>query len=250
MWLTRLSRLASTERTAHANRQLGVSLAFVAGALNAGGFLAIGQYTSHMTGIISSLADNLVLGHVALVIAGVLSLASFVGGAASTALLVNYARRNRKPDVYTTPLAIEALLLLVFGLIGATLQLHELISISLTAILLCYVMGLQNALIGKISNSEIRTTHMTGLVTDLGIEIGKLVYWNRTAQDEEDIGPLVLANRRKLGIHGMMIGAFFTGALTGALGFKYVGYSSTIPLAVILIVIALAPLFRHTELHP
>lgn len=53
-------------RTVHTNTRLGAVLAFVAGAANAGGFLAVGTYTSHMTGVVSSLADNLVLGELAL----------------------------------------------------------------------------------------------------------------------------------------------------------------------------------------
>ena len=44
-------------RTRRANRQLGGLLAVVAGAANAGGFLAIPRYTSHMTGIVSEIAD-------------------------------------------------------------------------------------------------------------------------------------------------------------------------------------------------
>ena len=47
-------------RTPQSNLRLGAVLAFVAGATNAGGFLAVGQYTSHMTGIVSAMADNLV----------------------------------------------------------------------------------------------------------------------------------------------------------------------------------------------
>jgi len=43
----------------------------------------------------------------------------------------------------------------------------------------CFIMGLQNAVVTEISNAEIRTTHMTGNVTDLGIELGRLLYWNR-----------------------------------------------------------------------
>lgn len=54
-------RLTGSERSRHANRHLGFALAFVAGAANAGGFLAVQQYTSHMTGIVSAMADNLVL---------------------------------------------------------------------------------------------------------------------------------------------------------------------------------------------
>ncbi len=50
----------SLQRTPQAELKLGSVLAFVAGAANAGGFLAVGQYTSHMTGMLSSVADRLV----------------------------------------------------------------------------------------------------------------------------------------------------------------------------------------------
>lgn len=85
-----LRRLTSPERTDEANRTLGQSLAFVAGAANAGGFLAVRQYTSHMSGIVSAVADDLVLGDFVPVLAGVASLLAFLGGAACTAVLVNW----------------------------------------------------------------------------------------------------------------------------------------------------------------
>ena len=125
---------------------------------------------------------------------------------------------------------------------GASLKQHEFISVSLTAILLCYVMGLQNALVTKISNAEIRTTHVTGLVTDLGIELGRMVYWNRTVQAA---APLVRANRAKLRVLASLIAAFALGGVVGAMGFKYVGYVSTVPLALLLLVVSAAPLFRR-----
>ena len=40
---------------------LATVLAAVAGAANAGGFLAVGAYTSHMTGYLSQFADHAVL---------------------------------------------------------------------------------------------------------------------------------------------------------------------------------------------
>jgi uncharacterized membrane protein YoaK (UPF0700 family) len=243
MPLAYLSRLTAPERTPRANLHLGISLAFVAGAMNAGGFLAIGQYTSHMTGYVSSAADNLVLGRLALAAASLLALAAFVSGAVCTAMLVNYARRNGKSDPFRTPLIIEAALLILFGLVGATLRLHEFISVSATAILLCFVMGLQNALVTKISNAEIRTTHVTGLVTDFGIELGKLIYWNRNRLQSSS--PLVRANRRKLVLHASLILSFFTGGLAGALGFSQIGFSSTIPLAFILLLMSVAPLLSQ-----
>jgi uncharacterized membrane protein YoaK (UPF0700 family) len=240
-----LASLTAPARTARANLHLGTSLAFVAGALNAGGFLAIGQYTSHMTGMLSSAADFLVLGNIEVVVTAFLSILSFVAGAASTAIMVNYSKRNTDRNIYMSPLLTEAVLLLVFGLMGANLQMHELVNLSLTAILLCYVMGLQNALITKISHAEIRTTHVTGLVTDIGIELGKLFYWNRQSEEVNDF--YVVANRTRLRVHLMLVASFFIGGVAGALGFKYIGFAATIPLAVGLVIMSSAPMFKAPD---
>jgi uncharacterized membrane protein YoaK (UPF0700 family) len=56
------SRLMGRQRTSDGNRHLGFALAFVAGATNAGGFLAVQQYTSRMTGLVFAMADSLAFG--------------------------------------------------------------------------------------------------------------------------------------------------------------------------------------------
>lgn len=61
---TQYSRyLIGKERTIYADKKLGWTLAFVAVAINAGGFFAVNQYTSNMTGMILSVADDIVLGN-------------------------------------------------------------------------------------------------------------------------------------------------------------------------------------------
>jgi len=95
-----LRAFTNPERTDEANRRLGRSLAFVAGAANAGGFLAVGQYTSHMSGIVSSTADDLALGDLGLAGAGFASLVSFVTGAAVSAILINWGRRRALRSLY------------------------------------------------------------------------------------------------------------------------------------------------------
>ena len=64
-------------RSPQTDLKLGSVLAFVAGAINAGGFLAVGQYTSHMTGIVSTVADHLVLGQFVLALSGLAALLAF-----------------------------------------------------------------------------------------------------------------------------------------------------------------------------
>ncbi|MFN7645791.1 MAG: DUF1275 family protein [Burkholderiales bacterium] len=87
--------LTGRDRSIQANRQLGFALAFVAGAINAGGFLAVRQYTSHVTGMVSSLADNLALGEFALVVDAAVGVLAFLFGAMTCALLVNFVRADR-----------------------------------------------------------------------------------------------------------------------------------------------------------
>ncbi|GAA4325800.1 YoaK family protein [Pigmentiphaga soli] len=234
-----LRKLTSSQRSTDANVQVGFALAFVAGAANAGGFLAVRQYTSHMSGVVSAIADQLALGDLTLALAGFGSLLSFMLGAACSAVLINWGRRKRLQSQYALPLLLEAALLLCFGLLGSRLALHHAMSVSATVVLLCFIMGLQNAIITKISNAEIRTTHMTGIVTDLGIELGKLFYWNSSRMDPAQ--PCVLANRRKLRVHGSMLAMFFLGGVAGATGFKHVGYSATVPLAGLLVTLAILP---------
>ncbi|NBD21582.1 DUF1275 domain-containing protein [Aquabacterium fontiphilum] len=224
-----LRSLTASERTRQSNVHLGLSLCFIAGAINAGGFLAIGMYTSHMTGVVSSMADDLVLGKMALVQLGLISLVSFVSGAACSAVMINWARRRQSRHAYTMPLLLEAAMLLAFGLVDALQHGAGGTVVGLTAGLLCFIMGLQNAMITKISNAEIRTTHVTGLVTDIGIELGKLLYWNRAS-----LGPPVMANRERLSLHLRLVGTFFLGGLIGALGFQHAGYVATLPLALAL----------------
>ena len=235
-----LRGFARPQRTDQNNRRLGRWLAFIAGAANAGGFLAVGQYTSHMSGIVSALADNLSIGDFGLVIAGLSSLVAFTAGAATSAIMINWGRRRRAQSEYALPLMLEAVLLLVFGLLGSNLENNRFLFVPATVGLLCYVMGLQNAIITKISKAEIRTTHMTGIVTDIGIELGKLFYWNVS-----ESGPgvtAVRADRSRLRLLASLLGMFFIGGLAGALGFKYVGFISTLPLSAMLVVLAVVPL--------
>lgn len=220
----------AVQRTAKTNFQLGTVLCFVAGATNAGGFLAVGQYTSHMSGMVSSVADNLVLGQWDLVIAGFAAVMAFLAGAVTTAWMVNWALRRHLHSAYGRPLLLEALLLLVFGLFGAGIDRFDSPLVPTTVLVLCFIMGLQNAVITKISRSEIRTTHITGLVTDLGIELGKLTYINRLTREH-----LVSANMQRLRLLSALISAFFIGGVAGAWGFKTFGYIATLPLSAILV---------------
>lgn len=243
MQKTFLKNLAGRERTQRSNRQLGCLLAFVAGAINAGGLLAVQRYTSHMTGIVSAVADDLVLGQIGLVLAGVAFLGAFIAGAVATTVLVNWARRHEMQAVFALPLVVEAALLLLFGLLGANLNVLVELFVPTTVLVLCFIMGLQNAIITKISRAEIRTTHMTGVVTDLGIELGRMVYWNRSRRG----GDPVRADRDRLTLLCAILGLFLAGGITGAAAFKAIGYAAVLPVVALLVAISAPPLLTDAK---
>lgn len=239
-------RLTGKHRTKGANRQLGVALAFIAGATNAGAFLAVRQYTSHMTGVVSSMADHLAFGDLQAAAAAFGALFSFLSGAATSAVFINFARRRDLTSLFALPLLLEAGLLLVFGLIGAQLSSVQGLFVPATVMLLCFIMGLQNAVITKISNAEIRTTHVTGMVTDLGIQLGKLMYWNRL---QKDASLQVEADHERLWVLSLLTFAFFAGGVAGAIGFQRAGYLATVPLAAVLVLLAIVPVADDLRDH-
>jgi uncharacterized membrane protein YoaK (UPF0700 family) len=228
-----LRRLTGSKRTESANRHLARYLAFVAGAVNAGGFVAVRQYTSHMSGIVAGMADNFAIGSLVLVLHGLAAVLSFLLGAFLTTLFVRWARSRELDSEYALPLLAEAALLISFGFIGHVFAGGRVLG---TVMLLCFTMGLQNAIITKLSNSVIRTTHVTGMVTDIGIALGRVVSSSSpgTAVDlTQEFATLRLLMS--------LVALFFVGGVIGALGFKHAGFFFTLPLSAVLVLLAVVP---------
>ncbi len=208
-------------------RKMAASLAFVAGAINAGGFLVVHFYTSHVTGTISRVADGVVLGDREAVKTGAFIVMSFLLGAMCTGSLVAFGRRRRLRGKYAFSLAEESILLLIFGLSSASLG-NDPRLILPAALLLSFIMGMHNALFTKISHAVVRTTHMTGVLTDLGIELSRLFYYNRTHSRRTKP---VMADRERLKLHALLIGSFFMGGICGAYAFPRFGFVAVLPIA-------------------
>jgi uncharacterized membrane protein YoaK (UPF0700 family) len=244
--MRRLQLLTHRHRAPSTNHALGLLLAFNAGAVNAGGFLILHLYTSHMTGFASQLADGLVLGDTKLFLNALGALVAFLSGAAVCAVMVNWGRQRQLHSVYALPLLLEAALMFPFGLMGAiTLTWTTPFAVPLTVLLLSFMMGLQNAVSSKTSRGSTRTTHMTGNITDLGMELGKMLYWNgRTSATTVSA---VRHNRLRMQTVGGLVAMFVLGGVVGAFGFKYVGFVFVIPLAALLMGLSIPPLLRDIQ---
>lgn len=247
--MRRLHQLTTRRRPARATLALGLLMAFNAGAVNAGGFMVLSLYTSHMTGFISMIADHVVLGNTALVLAAVGAIAAFVAGAGTSAMLVAMAQVWRLRSTYALPLLLVAALMLIFGLVGAvTLRWDTPFAVPMTALLLSFTMGVQNATLTKMSKATIRTTHMTGVVTDLGIELGRWLFvrychWlaQRGLWMQQWVQPTPPSYEKAQMFMALLL-MFLLGAVLGATGFAHLGFVCVLPLALVLVAVSAPPL--------
>ena len=163
-------------------RRLGYLMAFLGGAINAGGFFAVGYYTSHMSGAMAMAADSLYLKEWKVALTAFLMLLSFIFGAAHSSWTILWAKRQRFRSSFGLSMWLEALYMLLFGLL-ATLM-HEFgnnyLLWSPTLMTMCFIMGMHNTVMTILSNGVVRTTHMTGFATDIGIELSKVLYYRRS----------------------------------------------------------------------
>jgi uncharacterized membrane protein YoaK (UPF0700 family) len=231
-----IAHIAGKKRNARLNMQLGCVLAFVAGAINAGGFFIVQHYTSHMTGMVSMAADSIALHDYTHAAAVLLYIVCFIFGSIVTTLMVLMARQYHLHAQYALTLLLEAMILVMMSLVWYRMDASVTLHIPNVIALLCFIMGLQNALITKASSAIIRTTHITGMSTDLGIEIGKYLFSKRVAERD--------ASERNAHRHLSIIMMFFIGGIAGAYGVKYTHAFTYIPLAGILLVLAIPPLGR------
>lgn len=211
---------------------LAAVLPGVAGAVNATGLFAVGVYTSHMTGMVARIGTELVAGHAWLAARAIIFVLAFIAGAIASTVLIRPAQTGGRRR-YWRALLVETAILAVFAALnGATDRGYFVNSLELTA-LLCLAMGLQNALVTKLSDARIRTTHLTGIVTDLGIEIVHVGEWWAAQRALRADPPLALlaklrgdAEFVRLRLHLMVLGSFLAGATAGPALYVFWGHSA------------------------
>lgn len=182
------------------------ALAFVAGIVNVVGYLGFEhQAITHLTGTTTLLGAALAggQGDAALQLCGMVL--AFVAGAALSGLLIqdSVLRLGRR---YGVALTLEALLLV------AAVPLFQR-GLFAGPMLAAGAIGLQNAMATTYSGAVVRTSHVSGMFTDLGIMIGHA------------LRGLPLA-RRRLWLCLVIISAFLAGGVAGALVFAQAGYAA------------------------
>ena len=184
----------------------GWALAFVAGIINVVGLLGFEhQAVTHLTGTTSMLAaalasnDFSAAGHFAAIIG------SFLAGTVLSGFLIQDStlQLGRR---YGVALLLESALLCV----SVPLLEHQSICGVYSAACAC---GLQNAMVSTYSGAAVRTTHISGMFTDLGIFFGHALRG-------------LPVDARRLRLCYLIISGFLCGGVAGAVAFRHLGYAT------------------------
>ena len=221
------------ERDLYEQLILASILPGVAGAMNAVGFFVVGIYTSHMTGLVARIGDELAKESYELVGKLVGFIFAFFLGALLSAALVELGE-GRLRGRHFLPLMIEAIALAFFALDTRAAQAVHARHFLVPGVLLCFSMGIQNALVTKVSGAVVRTTHLTGVITDIGIESFHVLRHGARGfigmRDDPDWA--------RLRIHLTILVSFFCGAVGGPI--LYLRWGSDAMFLPVVVVVALA----------
>lgn len=193
-------------RTLSHNLRIASLLSFIAGIVNVAGFLAVQRLTTNVTGHFAFFIDEVFKLNLWLGVVYFLYIFFFLFGSFVSNFLIEIIARKNEQYIYVVPASIECLILFIVGFWGQKLVTQSPNSIAFS---LLFAMGLQNSFVTKISNASVRTTHLTGLFTDLGIELSQVFFYKRQEQRVK----LFSSIRLRLTI----ISFFFTGGVIGGI---------------------------------
>ena len=193
-------------RTLVHNLRIASLLSFVAGVVNIAGFLAVHTLTTNVTGHFAYFIDEVFKLNLSQGLNYFMYILFFFLGSFISDLLVEYISTRNERLIYRIPIILESMLLFAIALFGQYLILH---APNVLACSLLFAMGIQNSLVTSISNATVRTTHLTGLFTDLGIELSQLFFYKLPHEKEK------LYSSIKLRL--TIISFFFLGGLLGGI---------------------------------
>lgn len=212
------------------DRYLALVLATAAGVLNAMALAAFGFLPSHMSGNASQISSEVVSADTYGLLFLAALLVAFVTGGMLARITVLMGQRLR---------TIFCLILLVEGAALSAISLFEILFFSPrfdshVLLSLGFLMGVHNSTSTQLSNGRVRTTHVTGTLTDAGIALGSVIsclFSREKALDRR-------AFQKQLHTHLTTIFSFLTGCIAGLLLFDVFGFKAMLALGVFLMVVA------------
>lgn len=220
------------ERTHQEDRRLALWLATSAGLLNAIALGAFGFFPSHMTGNTSQFSSEVSSTDLNDIIFFATIILSFVTGAIIARIIVLWGIMHNVRLIFCQVLFIEGLLL-------AGVSLYEMFFHTFTTnreiiVFLCGLMGIHNSTSTQLSGGRVRSTHITGTLTDAGISLASVV----VAMLRRDYSKDTAAQRSQLKTHLTTLFSFITGGIAGLILFRWFGFHAMLALGLMLVFVA------------
>ncbi len=197
-------------RTFAHNLRLATLLSFVAGLVNITGVLAVKTLTTNVTGHFAFFAEEIMKHNYITAFTFFFFTICFLIGSFTSSFLAEYVSLKNAEFSHIIPITLEIVVLIgvgIFGTQSGTISIEG----KLTAFFMLFAMGIQNSLVTNISKSTVRTTHLTGLFTDLGIELSQL-FFHKKPEESKSL-------RTSIYLRLSIITFFFLGCFSG--GFMY-----------------------------
>lgn len=217
------------------NIRLGTLTAFSAGMVNVVSFIILFSFTSNITGTYAILASEITKGNLFQI--GVVLMWIFLfffGAFTSNMIVIHFNRRNRYA-AHAAPVILETLAIFFVGVYGDFFYRETLRETEILTSVLIFAMGLQNGLTASISNFAVKTTHLTGTTTDLGI-IAAMFTKKEFRNNAE------LRGRAKLS--AALVFAYFLGGLCGGFFAIRIGFKAFYLVSMFLLAVALYDFYK------
>jgi len=202
---------------------LWLALAFQSGFINTGGFLACHRFVSHVTGFGTQIGMSLARSDFFIALEMCLAPVSFVVGGVVAGYLIDRKVLDRKEPRIFRALGLHAFVLVIvftFGELGYFGEFGEPLILQrdfILLFLLCFACGLQNGIFTSLTGGLIRTTHLTGVSTDLGLNLVRIQFFKGSEAD--------LKNLKRTNLIRLLTIIFFSfGAAMGVVIFSQAQY--------------------------
>lgn len=218
----------SNSRTLGDNIRLGTLTAFTAGTINIASLLIFLSFTSNVTGHYAIFAAEISKGNwTQVAVVGGWIFLFFFGSFLSNFIVINFNKKS-KYLAHSMPIVLEIICLLFVGIYGQFFYQKTVEETEYLVALMLFATGLQNGLTASISNFSVKTTHLTGTTTDLGILLSMFTHKKYRKNPE-------LIARAKL--LSSIMAAYVLGAVFSGLTYFYLEFRVFYVISVCLLVV-------------
>lgn len=208
-------RRSKDKRTLKENLMLASSTAFVAGSTNVAGVIAFLAFTTNITGHVANLARHVAENNWHEMILFFVWLLLFFMGAFVSNFLIRSASNKSNYWAHSQPIIIEIVVLLFVAVYGDKFYAESQTEREIIICAIIFSMGLQNSMVSTVSGGLIKSSHLTGLFTDLGGDVSE---WLHTEARKRE----VVKNR--IYVRLTILAFYFLGGLAGGYFFNAYGF--------------------------